>query len=160
MAGGRPTKYNEKLAEEICSRLMLGQSLNEICRDPAFPVKLSVFKWLHKYPEFMNQYRHARQVQQETHLDEMLEIADDGTNDWMERNNRDGSPGWQLNGEHVQRSRLRVDTRKWVMERLAPKVFGAAASTNPDEDKAQPLNISFEVRDPLGTVKVTNAKSE
>ncbi len=29
-----------------------------------------------------------------------------------------------LDHEHVQRSRLRVDTRKWLMARMAPKKYG------------------------------------
>ena len=33
-SAGRPTKYNAKIADEICERLALGQSLREICRDP------------------------------------------------------------------------------------------------------------------------------
>lgn len=57
--------------------------------------------------------------------DEILEISDDGSNDWMERLGKEGEPaGWQLNGEHVQRSRLRVDTRKWILSKLAPKRYG------------------------------------
>lgn len=56
----------------------------------------------------------------------MLEIADDASNDWMERTGKDGeSIGWQLNGEHVNRSKLRIDTRKWIMERMAPKTYGS-----------------------------------
>jgi hypothetical protein len=43
--------------------------------------------------------------------DELLEIADDATNDWIERNDPD-NPGWHVNGEHIQRSRVRIDTRK------------------------------------------------
>lgn len=125
MKRGRPTKYRQSLGRAICLRLMLGQSLNEICRLDKYPSKTSVFSWLQKYPQFLNQYRHAREVQQETHLDEILEIADDGSNDWMERTGRAGeSLGWQVNGEHVQRSKLRVDTRKWVMERMAAKTYG------------------------------------
>lgn len=126
MAGGRPTKYRQSVCKAICMRLMLGQSLNEICRLNRYPVKVTVFSWLQKYPEFLNQYRHAREVQQETHLDDILEIADDGTNDWMERTGKDGECiGWQINGEHVTRSRLRVDTRKWIMERLSSKAYGS-----------------------------------
>ena len=64
-------------------------------------------------------------MQQETHLDEIMEISDDSTNDYMERMGKGGeSAGWQLNAEHVQRSKLRIDTRKWVMERMAAKVYG------------------------------------
>ena len=126
MAGGRPTKYRQSLARAICIRLMLGQSLNEICKRRAYPSKVTVFVWLQKHPEFVNQYRHAREVQQESHIDEIMEISDDGSNDWMERTGKDGeSIGWQLNGDHVQRSKLRVDTRKWVMERMAPKLYGS-----------------------------------
>lgn len=122
---GRPTKYRESVARAICLRLMMGQSLNEVCRDSRYPSKPTVFAWLHKYEAFLNQYRHAREVQQEHHLDEIMEIADDASNDWMERHDKEGeSIGWQLNGEHVNRSKLRIDTRKWVMERMAPKTFG------------------------------------
>ena len=53
----------------------------------------------------------------------MLDIADDAANDWMEREG-ENSQGWQLNGEHVQRTRLRLDTRKWIAARLAPKKYG------------------------------------
>jgi hypothetical protein len=43
----------------------------------------------------------------------------------MERLDDDGKPiGWQLNGEHLQRSRLRVDTRKWIASKLKPKKYG------------------------------------
>lgn len=34
------------------------------------------------------------------------------------------NPGWQLNGEHVQRSRLRVDSRKWLLSKLHPSQYG------------------------------------
>lgn len=61
--------------------------------------------------------------------EESLEIADDGRNDWMERQSQSEkglgvNNGWVLNGEHVQRSRLRVDTRKWFAARLHPKKYG------------------------------------
>ena len=52
--------------------------------------------------------------------EEILEIADDGKNDWVER--QDGSAA--VNNEAVQRSRLRVDARKWLMSKLMPKKYG------------------------------------
>ena len=50
--------------------------------------------------------------------DELFEIADDSSNDYIETEG-----GQRLNSEHVNRSRLRIDTRKWVMERMAPKKY-------------------------------------
>ena len=61
--------------------------------------------------------------------DELLEIADDATNDWMEKRDRDGEAiGWMVNGEHIQRSRVRIDTRKWIMSKRAPKKYGDRVS--------------------------------
>ena len=59
------------------------------------------------------------------HAEEILEIADDARNDYMEKLDDSGNLlGYTLNGEHVQRSRLRIDTRKWLMSKQNPKVYG------------------------------------
>jgi hypothetical protein len=50
-------------------------------------------------------------------------IADDGRNDWMARKDP-SNPGYELNGEHVQRSRLRLDARKWLTSKILPKQYG------------------------------------
>lgn len=120
MAGGRPTKYRLILAKGICLRLMMGQSLNSICKLNKYPSKVTVLTWLQKYPEFLYQYTKAREIQQEIHYDELFDIADDSSNDYVETEN-----GQRFNSEHVNRSRLRIDTRKWVMERMAPKKYSS-----------------------------------
>jgi len=132
MPAGRPTDYTPELAVEICSRLATGESLRSICRDDHMPNKTTVFKWLfeNKFPEFNDQYAQARAMQAETMAEEMLDIADDGTNDWMERFDSEGNAtGYQLNGEHVQRSKLRIDTRKWAASKLLPKRYGDRITT-------------------------------
>jgi hypothetical protein len=61
----------------------------------------------------------------EAWADEIVDICDDASNDWMERNNGDDKESsWVLNGEHVQRSRLRIDTRKWLLSKLKPEKYG------------------------------------
>src|SRR3990172_7086066 len=52
-----------------------------------------------------------------------MDISDDGTNDWMASNDPE-NPGYRVNGEHIARSRLRVDTRKWIASKLKPKKYG------------------------------------
>ena len=54
-----------------------------------------------------------------------LELPHNAQNDWMERLDKDEQGiGWQLNGDHVQRSRLRIEARKWLMGKLKPKKYG------------------------------------
>jgi len=121
---GRPSKFSPKLIETICLRIAEGESLRSVCRDDAMPDKRTVMRWLTAHDEFRDQYVLAREVQADHFADEMIEIADDATNDWMERKRKDGSIETVLDNEHVQRSKLRVDARKWLMARMAPKKYG------------------------------------
>ena len=121
---GRPSRYTQALADEICRRLANGESLRSICRDEAYPSEAAVRGWVvDDHEDFAAQYARARDIGLDVMADEILEISDDGSNDYMERQG-EKSEGWQLNGEHVQRSRLCVDTRKWMLSKLAPKRYG------------------------------------
>ncbi len=91
------------------------------------------------------QYARAKELQAEYLLGEIFEIADDGTNDWMERQRQDGSVA--VDHEHIQRSKLRVDTRKWAMSKMAPKKYGervAMEHSGPDGGPIVPvLNVTI-----------------
>ncbi len=119
---GRPSLYTEALAAKLCLRLAESETLRAICRDEAMPDKATVLRWLadKKKADFRDQYAHAREMQADALFDEALEIADDASGDWA--TDKDGKK--VLDHEHVQRSRLRVDTRKWAAAKLAPKRYG------------------------------------
>lgn len=103
---GRPTDYTQALAEEICRRMALGESLRSICRDEEMPAESTVRMWaVADRSGFHAHYARARVSQMEALSEDLLEIADDKTED-------------------PQRARLRVDTRKWLMSKIAPKVYG------------------------------------
>jgi len=108
--------------QEICRRIMEGASVRTICRDEAMPSRSTVLNWLAAEPAFRAAYAFAKQLCAETLAEDILDIADDSTGDWIEAEN-----GKQLDHEHVQRSRLRVDSRKWLAAKLAPKRYGEAA---------------------------------
>ena len=107
---GRPSLYTKALAAKICRRVAEGESLRAVCRDSAMPDKTTILRWLadETKAEFCTQYAHAREAQADALFDEALEIADAAAGDWTE----DGNGKKVLDHEHVQRSRLRVDTRK------------------------------------------------
>lgn len=107
----------------ICRRLMEGESMVAICRDETMPARSTVFEWLATNAEFQRAYILAKQLLAETFADEIVEISDDTSKDWIETED-----GKVLDHEHVQRSRLRVDSRKWLASKLAPKRYGDSAS--------------------------------
>ena len=67
--------------------------------------------------------------------EEILDISDDGTNDWEEREIARGRTIIALNTEAVQRSKLRVDTRKWLMAKMKPKKYGDTLDLTSGGDK-------------------------
>jgi hypothetical protein len=118
----RPSDYTPELADAICARLADGESLRTVCQSDEMPDKSTVFRWLRTNAD---QYTRAKEESADALTDEMLDISDDGTNDWMARKGEEGeSTGWQVNGEHIQRSRLRIETRKWIASKLKPKKYG------------------------------------
>jgi len=145
---GRPSDYNSQVTSAICVRLGLGESLREICRDEAMPDKSTVMRWLSTHQEFRDQYASAREAQADYYAEEIIEISDDGTNDWMERNDPE-NPGYQANGEHMQRSRLRVDTRKWYAARLHPEMFAEMQKREHSGPGGKPIQVE-DSRKPLG----------
>ncbi len=125
MPAGRPTDYTQELASEICSRLATGDSMRKVCQADDMPSRKSIFLWLAKFPEFSDQYAKAKEEAAEALAEEMFDIADDGQNDWMEQLDRDGEvTGYKVNGETIQRSKLRVDVRKWYLSKIKPKKYG------------------------------------
>ena len=122
---GRPTVFDQKIANVICKRIINGESLNTICSDKAIPCRASVFNWLanKKHKTFLDQYTYARERQAETFIDQCVDIADDNENDEIEVMGKDGKPYIRVNHDHINRSRLRVDTRIKIAEKLAPKKY-------------------------------------
>lgn len=150
-AGGRPSTYSADIAGRICDRLSAGETLREICRDDAIPAQSTVYLWLRTQAEFSEQYARAREVQADTWADEIVEIADNGSNDWVARNHGEDDDGWRVNGEHIQRSRLRVDARKWLMAKAAPKKYGDKIEnvhTGPDGGNLKIESIRRVIVDP------------
>ena len=120
---GRPSDYSPELADRICAQLADGISLRTVCLADDMPDKSTVFRWLRTNTAFRDQYARAKEESADALTDEMLDIADDGSNDWMKDNDPE-NPIYKLNGEHINRSRLRVDTRKWIASKLKPKRYG------------------------------------
>ena len=119
---GRPTNYSPELTAGICARLAEGESLRSICRDEAMPALRTVFVWLAKHPEFVQQYALAREEQADTLADEIVAIADEREGKAIMADGAEVAVVFDSTA--VARNRLRVDARKWVASKLKPKVYG------------------------------------
>lgn len=128
---GAPSTYTPELGERICNLLSTHTvGLSVIVKMyPDLPHEGTIREWRFMYPEFGTNYAKAKLYQAELLAEECLEIADNGRNDYMEAlSKEENCDGWKANGENVNRSRLRVDTRKWFASKLLPKKYGDYAA--------------------------------
>lgn len=123
---GRPEIYSNDIADRICAEIATtSKSLRTICLSDDMPSVQTVLKWLREDKEgFSAQYTRAKEEQADYMIEEMIDIADDGSNDFMTIIGKGGQEYNVENKEVTNRSRLRVDTRKWIASKLKPKKYG------------------------------------
>lgn len=107
----------------ILERLAAGETLRAICRADGYPAASTVLLWAQD-PLFAERYARARGMGLEVLADEIVEIADDSAHDQIIT-----ETGVIQNSEYIARSRLRVDTRKWLLSKLKPDKYGDKLAT-------------------------------
>lgn len=75
-------------------------------------------------------------IRAEAMFEDLMEISDDGTNDFVESARKDGSTVVLADKDHIMRSRLRVDTRKWVLSKMLPKKYSERLIHSSDDTGA------------------------
>jgi hypothetical protein len=138
--------FDLKKATKLCARLATGdESLRQICRDRGMPAKSTVMEWLLKgeagdepFKTFKDQYERARQIGIDEQFDKLQEIVDDGSNDTYV----DEKGKVRVDHDVVLRSKLRADTLKWRLSKMAPKKYGDATMikhADADGDRLPPM---------------------
>jgi hypothetical protein len=112
---------------KVCDRIEAGESVKDITADSkkAGISQSGFYKMMRAGDDgLVERYTHAREVQADRMAEEILEIADDARNDFMVKAGKDGKKTTAFNDEHVRRSHLRIETRKWLAGKHRPKVYG------------------------------------
>lgn len=142
---GRPPIFSQELAMDICRRIAAGDSLRKICaqlkQEGTEIAPSTIAGWHIENKEgFSERYTRACQARAMLWSEEMVEISDDGSNDtYMDEHGNE-----RVNHEIVARSRLRTDTRKWMLAKMLPKVFGDKVDVNHGIQPDNPLATLYE----------------
>jgi len=114
--------YSKELGLLVCEVTAITPAGSaQICRDnPWMPDDSSIYRWMWKHPEFCVEYTKAKRFQSGLLANDCLNIADNTSQDITFNKNGDEI----CNNEFINRSRLRVETRKWLAAKLLPKVWG------------------------------------
>lgn len=115
-------RYTPDLANEILYEIASGRFINGVCKDPGMPHERSVRLWvINDHDGFAAKYAQACEMRADRLFEETIEIADDGSIDM------DMETG-KILYENVQRSKLRIDTRKFMISKMVPKKYGPPAT--------------------------------
>lgn len=119
----RPTKYTNELADKICDAIASSnRGLSHICEEDGMPGRSTIHRWLTENESFRDKYTRAREDQADFLADELLKIADEELKTTTEYSGGEGSG--VTTQDNVQRSRLMIETRKWMAMKLKPKKYG------------------------------------
>jgi hypothetical protein len=109
---GKPraqVRCTDELGDRICEKLAQSKTLRAICREAGMPAEATVRAWaldLDGHGPFAAKYARAREIGYYGMADEILDIAD------------------HPDESTVNRDRLRIDTRKWLLSKALPKIYG------------------------------------
>jgi hypothetical protein len=140
---GRPSLFSEVLADEICERLVNGESLRSICLDEKMPSVGTALRWVGEKEAFREHYSRARDLQADVLFDETLKIADTPMPGIKTVTKASGVETTE--GDMIDHRRLQIDTRKWIAGKLRPKKYGDKSNvevSGPDGGPIETLNVT------------------
>ena len=140
---GRPrgsSYYTDEVIEELLNRLSDGESLNVVCRDKHMPAMGTVIKWALEgsgREGFGARYLHARKVGYMVLADQMLEAARNplpGNRKLLRTSVKEGVVTEVVTMDAVDRSRVYIETLKWQLSKMLPKIYGPTRADADDPD--------------------------
>jgi len=115
-----PRLYKPTVVKKICELVIKGESTNKICKRKGMPSRVTLGKWLHKYPDFAEKFLQAKQIQTYFNVDDIREIADEAD---------------ETSSSAIAKAKLQVDVLKWEATKMVPKIYGDKASLDIRDDK-------------------------
>ena len=130
---GKPTKYSAEIVDRICSLIATTtKSMNTICKEVGIDYTTHQ-KWLREKEDYSLNYVRAKEDQADLLAEQILEIADDSVQD-TKTINKFGQEIEVENTEWVNRSKIRIDARKWIASKLKPKKYGDSMKLSGDKE--------------------------
>lgn len=132
--------YDETMAQEVCARIADGEPLTKVCRDGHLPSIMTVYRWMEDNSEFRESYARARRIQAHAWASEIIELADiPRPGDRIEVKDEAGVVSHKtVTADMVERSKLQVQARQWLVARLHPEMYGDRLAHQMLDEKGKP----------------------
>lgn len=147
---GRPEVYSNEIVDKICKLIATGnKGLQRLCREyKDIPHFDTMYRWLSdpaKYKYFTEQYARAKELQADFLADEIIEISDEkviGSKTIHKIGGKNGDVIENHTGlDQVERSKLKVEARKWTAAKLRPKKYGNKIDVTTDGKEIKQVDL-------------------
>jgi hypothetical protein len=163
---GAPRRYDRAaVAEKVCAELKRGRSLESICAAEDMPHVGTFLEWVERdSPAGIAQdYAHARKIGYALLAEEIVALADK-THEWVmtQELDPDGQPMFEddgrprlrkvlmpLSADVIAHKRVQIDTRKWMLSKMLPKVYGDRLTTEHTGAEGGPVQVELSVFDQI-----------
>jgi hypothetical protein len=131
------TKMNMKVMHEIGNAISISsKSLAQHCKENThWPNARNIRKAIREHEEYRHIYATAKDEQMDYLAEQMLEICDNDSKDLITKVDSEGNEYQCIDMQHINRARLRIDTRKFICAKLKPKVYGTIINKNDEADQ-------------------------
>lgn len=154
-----PTYSEEQrieLINTICEEMAKGRSLRSVLKDGGMPDRTTFFKWIDNNNDRVNQYVCACKARADVIFEDILDISDSQEGDIITL--EDGKE--VVNHDVIQRARLRVDSRKWILSKMQPKKYGERLDLSSDDGSMSPKSPDISILSTEELIKRAKAASE
>ena len=103
--------YNKAQADIVCHKIVNGELLTDICKQPGMPNYATLTRWRMEHPDFSHLLEVARRARAEVFQDKAVQAVDEDKLAVMTK-------------DDIMATKLRVDTLKWAAEKNDPSRFG------------------------------------
>ncbi len=140
-------KQKTSIINTVCDNIEKGLSLRKALLLDGMPNRNTFYEWIDNDETKLNQYARATEIRADLIFEDILHIADDTSKD-HQTVDLDGVEITSVNNEVIQRSRLRVDSRKWILSKMQPKKYGDKLDVTSGNEKLSNPILSV---DPLSS---------
>lgn len=128
----------EKTFTSILSFIEEGNSLRSALRRENMPSSTAFLEWVKEDKEKALQYARAMEVRSDVIFEQILTIADSNQEDilGLDENGKE-----IINNDVIQRNRLQIDARKWMLGKMQPKKYGEKLDVTSGGEKLPQVTI-------------------
>lgn len=152
---GRPKDqgllYSPEVGDKIAAMLLEGDRVKDVCKSLGIGIE-KFYQWLRSNNDFEILYARAKEEQADQMADDMLSIADESGDDYI----TDANGVERVNNEAVQRSRLKIETRKWLAAKFKPHKYGDHQQV--DHRHTHTVSLIDEIRNRNTSKQITAAQ--